>query len=176
MKEIKTTENSIIIDGIEYVKKQLIPKDGEIWYVKVRSENEYVFIARENGYLTGTYATVGINLDFIDTSYYPEMRVVDNDQILILLRATPEQAEFLHFTLAEKGKLWNLEKKVLENISELNEGDLAIAYNENLKKAIIGIYNGTCKDDEYKYKIGEIQYKNVIPFDSLHQYIKLIKS
>lgn len=131
--EIKINENSCIIDGVEYVKKeqkeQLTPKDGEIWCVAdMEIGKKWIFIKRDNNYLVGCYVAFTPSDYYIEFGCGEKARVIEDNEIEFLRPATTEEIELLHSKLAENGKRWNAEKKQLEDLpKELKKGDLVIA-------------------------------------------------
>lgn len=172
--KIEINENSIFVNGVEYIKKQKqpTPKDGEVWCVADEEISEkWIFIKRDNNCLAGCYVAFTISDSYIDVDCIEKARVIEDDEIKLLRHATPEEAALLHAKLAENGKVWNAEKKCLEDIPKpLKEGDLAIGWDEDKEDAFIGIYNGAKKQGRYEHEVAAIPVINAIPFESIEQY------
>lgn len=113
--KIEIKENSCIVDGIEYEKKQQpTPKDGEVWYAK--SPNfDWLFISGgTRNHLTKYVAALCLfNYDvWFDNSGY----ICVDDKIKLLRPATSDEIKLLHSKLTENGMKWNAEKKRLEDL------------------------------------------------------------
>lgn len=167
--KIEVIGNNIFVNGDEWVKKeQPTPKDGEIMFVKTESNKEWIFIQRGNNNSTTFYACVGTTTK---TDYGQAVLI---EEIKILRPATCEETALLHSKLAEKGKVWNAEKKVLEDLPKpLKEGDLAIFWNFK-RSAIIAPYRNS--HNGIHITTGSLSYINAIPFESIEQYEQFIKS
>ena len=170
--EIKINENSITLDGVEYIKKEQTPKDGEVWYVEYDKNNRWVFIKRENGNMLGCYTAYCFSVNFIDVHPRPQSYVFHESDIKLLRPATPEEIELLHSKLAENGKKWNAEKKCLEDLPKpLKEGDLAIFWDDDKTEAFIAKYVRVERNGQYS-NCG--WFKHAIPFESIEQYKEFI--
>lgn len=177
--KIEIRENSITLDGVEYIKKEQAPKDGEVWCVVLNDEREWLIIFKSFDSYIYNYCAYS----------YSSNELYDGNTIGILTtrnnvkeycRATPEQEAFLYSKLAEKGKKWNAETKTLEDLPKpLKEGDLAIFWDNDKRCAVIGVYK---KSITVSYnslfthlRMGGVQYINAIPFESIEQYKEFIK-
>lgn len=171
--EIEINENSCIIDGVEYIKKeqkeQLTPKDGEIWYVKA-PYYEWLFVAKPQGVgITDYYFGLCLDVNILNTV---SLRVCSDDKIKTLRPATNEETELLHSKLAENGKRWNAEKKCLEDLPKpLKEGDIAIFYDYDKTEALIAKY---VRAEMIGHYSNHGWFKNAIPFESIEQYKQFI--
>ena len=166
--KIELRENSCIIDGIEYEKKeQPTPKDGEIMFVKTEFNKEWIFIQRGNNNSTRFYACVGTTTK---TDYGQAVLI---EEITILRPATCQEIALLHTKLKENGKCWNPDTKTLEDYRELKVGELAIFWNFK-DSAIIAPYRNW--QDGIYMTTGNLSYANAIPFESIEQYREFIKS
>lgn len=175
--KIEINATSITIDGIEYEKKeQPTPKDGEVWYVKVKSYNQYIFTYK-SGCGGSTRKYFGYSIE--GNNLYLDFNLVCYDHEIESLRpATPEEIALLHTKLAEQGKVWNAEKKQLEDYRELKVGELVIGFNnDKLDATIARLRIQKCGHYfDCPYLIGDNWYKNAIPFESIEQYREFIKS
>lgn len=178
--KIEVIGNNIFINDDEWVKKeQPTPKDGEVMFIEIEIHRnaEWLFIYKAGFEQTSFYVGACINSNYIDTT---SPKICYTSRIKNLRPATPEDAALLHSKLAENGKVWNAEKKVLEDLPKpLKEGDLAIFWDDHKDTAIIGSYL-YCGQSIYspfnQIRFGGIQYKNAIPFESIEQYLEFIKS
>ena len=175
--KIEINETSITIDGIEYEKKeQPTPKDGEVWYVET-STHSWIYIYRDGTDKTSHYLTECINVNFSHS-----MCSICEDSLIKTLRpATCEEITLLHTKLKENGKVWNAEKKVLEDLPKpLKEGDLAIFWDDEKRFAVIGEYLESMGESTFTFfkhiRFGGVQYVNAIPFESVEQFNKFRKS
>lgn len=183
--EIKINENSCIIDGVEYVKKeqkeQLTPKDGEVWCVETGSK--WIIIVKYWGdsirdYCAYSYSTG--NLFFGENANNDKL--CNNYDVANAYIPTLEEIELLHSKLAENGKRWNAEKKCLEDLPKpLKEGDLAIFWDLDRSGAIIAKYEYThspenlpIKSNKSWHQTNRGVYQNAIPFESIEQYKQFI--
>ena len=180
--KIEVIGNNIFINGDEWVKKestQPTPKDGEIWYVKVKSYNQYIFTYK-SGCGGSTRKYFGYSIE--GNNLYLDFNLVCYDhEIELLLPATPEETALLHSKLAEKGKVWNAEKKQLEDLPKpLKEDDLAIFWDDEKRFAVIGEYLKSMGESTFTFfkhlRLGGVQYVNAIPFESVEQYEQFRKS
>ena len=168
--KIEINENSCIIDGIEYEKKQPTPKDGEIWYVESHYRWLVVMKSEKEAYFAfclddGQIITTSIS------SLFPYIEKAPKNL------ANAKHIALLHAKLKENGKCWNPDTKTLEDYRELKVGELAIFWSKKKERAIIGEY----------IKINEIfstqhlsnngmYYPNAIPFESIEQFNEFRKS
>ena len=166
--EIKINENSITLDGVEYIKKEQTPKDGEVWYVEPK-HYKYLFIYRPDTPKTSCYFNINLVYAY-SIGNFP--CVCMNDQITLLRPATPEEIELLHSKLAENGKKWNAEKKCLEDLPKpLKEDDIAIFYDYDITEALIAKYVRAERSGHYS---NHGWFKHAIPFKSIEQYKQFI--
>ena len=170
--KIEVIGNNIFINGDEWVKKeQPTPKDGEVMYVQTKSNIEWLFIYKQGGVKTNCYVVYHISANVID---YTTLMVCYTSKIANIRPATPEETALLHTKLAENGKVWNAEKKVLEDLPKpLKEGELAIFWNFK-NSAIIATYRNS--RNGMHITTGSLSYINAIPFESIEQYLEFIKS
>ena len=167
--KIEIKENSCIIDGVEYEKKQQpTSKDGEIMCIKI-GYWDWVYIHKSNLINTSYYACYnikdgGITIDgFICSNNTPFMRSP----------ATHEHIALLHTKLKENGKVWNPDTKTLEDYRELRKDELAIFWNFK-DSAIVAPYRNS--HNEIHITSGGLSYINATPFESIEQYEQFRKS
>ena len=172
--KIEVIGNNIFINDDEWVKKeQPTPKDGEVMFIEIEIHRnaEWLFIYKAGFEQTSFYVGVCINSNYIDTT---SPKICYTSRIKNLRPATPEEAALLHSKLAEQGKVWNAEKKVLEDLPKpLKEGELAIMWNFK-DSAIIAPYRNS--HNGIHITTGSLSYINAIPFESVEQYREFIKS
>ena len=77
--EIKINENSITLDGVEYIKKEQTPKDGEVWYVE-HELYKYLFIYRPDTPKTSCY----FNINLVDVYSIGDKISYNNCQYYVL--------------------------------------------------------------------------------------------
>ena len=98
-------------------KKKYEPQDGDVCFVKTSAGNRFIFIKRDNesdDEIHG-YASIDTNSRVLYLS--SNLSCVCNRKSIRELRpATDEEKQRLFDTMAEGGKRWNAEKKVVEDI------------------------------------------------------------
>lgn len=173
--EIKINENSITLDGVEYIKKEQTPKwlrDGAILSIDRRSGDTIVFIVE---ILADDFMNQYAYYNITQNEFHPfGIGFIYEDLDTTRFRpATAEEIELLHSKLAENGKKWNAEKNCLEDLpKELKKGDLVIAWGLLKENAIIGKLR-TAGAFQYELMSG-LNYINAIPFESIEQYKQFI--
>lgn len=172
--EIKINENSCIIDGVEYVKKEQTPKwlrDGTILSIDRRSGDTIVFILE---ILADDFMNQYAYYNITQNELHPfGIGFIYEDLNTTRFRpATTEEAKLLHSKLAENGKRWNAEKKCLEDLPKpLKEGDIAIFYDYDITEALIAKYVRAERSGHYS---NHGWFKHAIPFKSIEQYKQFI--
>ena len=121
-------ENQIIEE-----KKKYEPQDGDVVYVKVRDNDiDTIFIFNKN-VENRIYSYVGYNIKFdeiVDTHGLAYIPPKIFDDVIEYRPATEEEKKLLIDKLAKKGKRWNAEKKVVEDIPkpyEFKKGEPVLA-------------------------------------------------
>ena len=119
----KGTEDDLEFEDIPDLKLwNYLPKEGEYFYVKPQSTREYIAIAKEEEDITHSY--VNLNLDSKD-SYWRSS--VCNDNFIVELRpATPQEIALLDTKLKENGKYFDqatMSIKDIENEPAFKVGD-----------------------------------------------------
>ena len=166
--KIEIKENSCIIDGIEYEKKeQPTPKDGEVWYMEFYYRWLVIMKSEKEAYLAFRLDDNQIIITLI-ASLFPYIEKAPKTL------ANDEHIALLHTKLAENGKVWNPDTKVLEDYRGLRVGELAIFWDRKVENAVIANYE-IFEVDWYYASDGNC-YRNAIPFESIEQYLEFIKS
>lgn len=99
----------------ERKKTEWKPQDGDICYVKGAHGVEWVFIKDAREYKTASYIRVILDNDCLDTVIACEKSIKE------LRPATDEEKQRLFDAMAKRGKRWNAEKKVVEDIPKPHE-------------------------------------------------------
>ena len=87
--------------------------------------------------------------------------------------ASEQSKQLLFDHLKSKGKRWNSEKMVVEDV--LNVGDLAICWDgENYKIAGIYEYTGMAGDG-INYNTNRVYWEHAVKFESIEQFKKILK-
>lgn len=126
---------------IEEKKTEWKPQDGDICYVKGAHGVEWVFIKNGREYKTASYIRMVLDLghDCLDTVIALEEKIKE------LRPATDEEKQRLFDAMAKRGKWWNAEKKVVEDIPkphEFQKGDPVLARLAPEGKWYIAVYQG----------------------------------
>ena len=152
-----------------------IPKDGDVIYVKLKNDTEYICIFKViEGTMLRTYCDKSLP-DGTVWTFAPEACFLSHiDHIKDMRIATEEQKKILFDGLASRDKYWNKEEKVLEDIPKV--GDLCIFWDGTINRAIISTLKELRWDEVYPYLAGNgIMYTNCIKYTSKEQYLNLIK-
>ena len=87
--------------------------------------------------------------------------------------ASEQSKQLLFDHLKSKGKRWNSEKMVVEDI--LKAGDLVICWDrEDYKRAGIYVYTGMAGDG-INYNTNRTYWEHAVKFESIEQYKKILK-
>ena len=87
--------------------------------------------------------------------------------------ATEQSKQLLFDHLKSKGKRWNAEKMVVEDV--LKAGDLAICWDgEDYKIAGIYEYTGMAGDG-INYNTNRVYWEHAVKFESIEQFKKILK-
>ena len=96
----------------EKKKAEWKPQDGDICYAELISD--WVFIKKDGEFLTENYAALKLNDGY--TNFDNPSRI-NNDAFVKMIRiATEGEKQKLFDAMEKKGKRWNAEKKVVEDI------------------------------------------------------------
>ena len=101
----------------ERKKAEWKPQDGDVCFVKTSAGNRFIFIKRDNesdDEIHG-YASIDTNSRVLYLSHSLSC-VCDRESIRNFRPATDEEKQLLFDAMAKKGKRWNAEKKVVEDI------------------------------------------------------------
>ena len=87
--------------------------------------------------------------------------------------ASEQSKQLLFDHLKSKGKRWNYEKMVVEDV--LKVGDLVICWDgEDYKSAGIYEYTGMT-EDSINYNTNQVYWEHAVKFESIEQYKKILK-
>ena len=103
-------------------KKKYEPQDGDVCFVRTDAGNRFVFIIKrddEPGEEIHGYIIMATNSKSLYSSNVP--CVCKRESIRELRPATDEEKQMLFDALEKKGRRWNAEKKVVENIPKPHE-------------------------------------------------------
>lgn len=173
LKEEKLSWNveTQILSRIEEFK----PKDGDIIYVKLKNDTEYICIFKViEGTMLRTYCDKSLP-DGTVWTFAPEACFLSHiDHIKDMRIATEEQKKILFDGLASRDKYWNKEEKVLEDIPKV--GDLYIFWDNTTSLAMVSVLKKISKDEEYPYiACTDVIYTNCTKYISKEQYLDFIK-
>ena len=142
-----------------------VPQDGDICYVKSILA-EWLFIKKGDINETDTCACMKLVNDCVDLI---PGHVTRDDMIEELRPATDEEKQRLFDAMAKKGKRWNAEKKVVEDIPkpyEFRKGEPVLVRNYEFHRWIIAAY--TSKDELgfiANAGVSVIHWKYCIPYN-----------
>ena len=104
-------------------KKRYEPQDGDICYVEGKTDYQTIFISAP-GSITSYYVSYGgpgsemhLSIKKLAVKY----SVMDDKSVKILRPATEDEKQKLFDAMANEGKRWNAEKKVVEDIPKPHE-------------------------------------------------------
>ena len=123
----------------ERKKTEWKPQDGDVCYVKGAHGIEWVFIKDGLEYKTSSYIRMVLDLehDCLDT-------IIANEKDIKELRpATEEEKQRLFDAMAKKGKRWNAEKKVVEDIPkpyEFRKGEPVLVRSDYGRDWLLAAY------------------------------------
>ena len=164
---IEVADDKIIIN----LEQKYIPQDGEYFYVKGKTRNEFIAIKKDGKYATSRYCSYDIKYS---TIYIEEGWIADDYQIEEIRPATKKEKELLDKALEARGKRWNPETKQIEEIPKL--GDFCIFWVENKSRARCAVLQEVNLHDYSPYGTNYgIYFKNCIPFQSVEHFQKFIK-
>ena len=106
-----------IIEG----KKKYEPQDGDICFVEASDGYCSIFIYKNGFHRTNYYASLDAGKGCSPVLFTGGGHVVANSKITVLRPATEEERQKLFDAMAKKGKRWNAEKKVVEDIPKAYE-------------------------------------------------------
>ena len=145
-------------------RKKYEPQDGDVCYAESKTGYNDVFIYKA-GYRKTEY--------YVATNTIPTTGAVVADNFIAELRpATEEERQGLFDALKERGKRWNAERKVVEDIPkpyEFRKGEPVLVKDEG-GKWCIGVFIQR-ENSFYGYRtrpadgIGEIGYRYCLPYN-----------
>ena len=153
----------------ERKKAEWKPQDGDICYAELISD--WVFIKKDGEFLTENYAALKLNDGY--TNFDNPSRI-NNDAFVKMIRiATEGEKQKLFDAMAKKGKRWNAEKKVVEDIPkpyEFKKGEPVLVrdYDDNIwKLAVFRLRSG---NTSYPYEVRNERgnyycYRKCIPYN-----------
>lgn len=136
----------------ERKKTEWKPQDGDICYVKGAHGVEWVFIKDAREYKTASYIRVILDNDCLDTVIACEKSIKE------LRPATDEEKQRLFDAMAKRGKRWNAEKKVVEDIPkphEFKKGEPVLVRSELTDRWYIAVYQGKSDSPDRPYLISD---------------------
>ena len=115
-------------------KKKYEPQDGDVCFVKTAAGNCFIFIKRDHksDEEIHSYACFDTNLWSLCSAKVS--CVCDRQSIRELRPATEDEKQMLFDAMAKKGKRWNAEKKVVEDIPkpyEFKKGEPVLVRNHD---------------------------------------------
>ena len=123
----------------ERKKAEWEPQDGDVCYAELISD--WVFIKKDGEFLTENYAALKLNDGY--TNFDNPSRI-NNDAFVKMIRiATEEERQKLFDAMANEGKRWNAEKKVVEDIPkphEFKKGEPVLVRDDNESLWILGSF------------------------------------
>ncbi len=124
-------------------KKKYEPQDGEICYVESKGGYRSIFVFRDGVFATGFY----ISYDEFEKDAGRLMmsggHVIRDNNVAVLRPATDEEKQKLFDAMAKKGKRWNAEQKVVEDIPkpyEFRKGEPVLVRSYEFHRWIIATY------------------------------------
>lgn len=127
--ELNKKVTSIEVQGDKIIinlEQEFIPKDGEYFYVKSKTGNEFIAIKSGNSRsMTTSYCSYKNEEHLCIYDAF----ICENSNIEEIRPATAEEKELLDKTLEAKGKRWNPETKQIEEFKS--------KYNANIRIRII---------------------------------------
>ena len=149
-------------------RKKWEPQDGDICYAELISD--WVFIKKDGEFLTENYAALRLNDGY--TNFDNPSRI-NNDAFVKMIRiATDEDKQKLFDAMAKKGKRWNAEKKVVEDIPkpyEFKKGEPVLVRRDVDENWRVRVYLCANADNTYRHKVtsGNISenYQMCIPYN-----------
>ena len=171
MKEIKLTipegckTVTVKVDGEQVITEfepkggKWEPKDGDVVYAKWsgnRSSYKWIFIYKETNAdpysYCDTYAYLGIECDGKPIS---ELHFYEHCSSQELLRpATEAEKQRLFDALAKEGKLWNAEKKCIEDLTRWRAKEEETYYYIGVDAEVEDDSESGCKGDDACYSVG----------------------
>ena len=112
----------------EKKKAEWKPQDGDVCYL--RKNGEWIFIKKDGRVLAECYIAFSIDRNRL---YYNDIVAISNEELRL---ATDAEKQRLFDALAENGKRWNAEKKVVENIEP--ESDEPVDVQKMIADALEG--------------------------------------
>ena len=163
---IEVQDDKIIIN----LKEQYVPKEGEYFYVKSESGNEFIAIKKDGSYITTRYCSCmnAKNLR-IEGGY-----VCDNSDIEEIRPATKEEVEILDKLLEDDNKKWNPETKQIEKLPKVGDFCIFWEFNDTCD-ARCGVLEKIEPTHKRPYLINHgIYFANCTPFQSIEHYKEFI--
>ena len=111
----------------------------------------------------------------INLIYNNHKTLLDNDcwTAKYWKHASEQSKQLLFDYLKSKGKRWNYEKMVVEDV--LKVGDLVICWDgEDYQTAGIYVYTGMA-GDSINYNTNRVYWEHAVKFESIEQYKKILK-
>ncbi|MDD4781825.1 MAG: hypothetical protein PHT02_14645 [Tissierellia bacterium] len=159
---IEVADDKIIIN----LEQKYIPQDGEYFYVKTKTNSEFIGIKRKGEYITSRYYSYDIKYSAICSG---EGRVSNDNLIEEIRPATKEERELLNKALEARGKKWNPETKQIEELPKI--GDFCIFWGYDKRMAKCGVLRRIDSHNHYPYSMHYgVYYKNCIPFQSVEHF------
>jgi len=164
----------LVLTGIERQiieeKKKYEPQDGDVCFVKTSAGNCFIFIKRDDKVDDEIYCYASFSINGYLLFPAKVSCVCDRESIRKLRPATEDEKQQLFEAMANEGKRWNAEKKVVEDIPEPYEfkaGEPVLVRNgENTWR--IAVFSGkrdTVGDFKVIYGNGCGYYDYCIPYN-----------
>ncbi len=162
---IEVQDDRIIIN----LEQEYIPKDGEYFYVKSKTGNEFIAIKSGNSRITTRYCSYkNKEYLFLDDDF-----ICENSDIEEILPATAEEKELLDKALEARGKRWNPETKQIEKLPKI--GDFCIFWGRYKRYAVCAVLKDMLEDSAFPYVTSIGQYSNCVMFQSAEHFKEFIK-
>ena len=171
--ELNKKVTSIEVQGDKIIinlEQEYIPEDGEYFYVKSKTGNEFLGIKKGGEYITSRYCSFNVHKPHINLE---DSYITDDEWVKVIRPATAEEKELLDKVLEEKGKRWNPETKQIQEIPEI--GDLCIFWGSLKKHAMCCKLEEIRQNENLRYISSIGAYLNCIPFQSVEHFKEFIK-
>ena len=155
---------------IEFKEDRPLLKDGDVIYVKINDDMEYISIFKDiDGTMLRTYCDKLLPNGTVWTLDASDCFLSHIDQIKEMRIATEEQKKILFDGLTSVGKRWNAQEKRLEDIPKV--GDSCIFWDYDKQTASVNIL-AFIKGSRF-YIRESCFYINCVKFVSEEQYRKI---
>lgn len=155
----------------EREKAEWKPQDGDICFVRTSSENCFIFIKKDSEVEEEIYSYASFDTNGHYLFLTKVTCVCHKKDIRELRPATDEGKQRLFDAMANEGKRWNAEKKVVEDIPkpyEFKKGEpvlVRIGYIDNWRIAVFSKKRDIEGDFEVVYGNGCGYYDDCIPYN-----------